>query len=356
MKYKLAEIGKVVGGGTPSTKHPEYYTDSGILWLTPKDLSGYDEMFISKGSRDITQKGMENSSAKLLPVNSILVSSRAPIGYVAIAQNAMATNQGFKSIIPNEELVIPEYLYFVMKTSKKDLEQIASGSTFKEVSTKVMSNFEVDIPSLDEQKRVLSYLLPITKQIEKNSKINDNLLELSDTLFKKMFKLDGDNLISNYLLPKRGKNLLKKNVIPGKVPVVAGGLKPAAFHNESNTKAPVITISASGANAGFLQIWGQEVWSSDSSYIDPAIAENIFFWYILLKNKQEQIFDAQSGSAQPHIYPKHIGNLLVPSLNMIRVREFNNLVTPIFNKIFQNQKENNSLEELKEYLLKKYFN
>lgn len=171
-----------------------------------------------------------------------------------------------------------------------------------------------------------------------------------------MFKLDGDNLISNYLLPKRGKNLLKKNVIPGKVPVVAGGLKPAAFHNESNTKAPVITISASGANAGFLQIWGQEVWSSDSSYIDPAIAENIFFWYILLKNKQEQIFDAQSGSAQPHIYPKHIGNLLVPSLNMIRVREFNNLVTPIFNKIFQNQKENNSLEELKEYLLKKYFN
>lgn len=175
MKYKLSEIGKVVGGGTPSTKHSEYYTDSGIPWLTPKDLSGYDKMYISKGGRDITQEGLENSSAKLLPANSILVSSRAPIGYVAIAKNEVATNQGFKSIIPNRELVIPEYLYFVMQTSKQDLEQIASGSTFKEVSTKVMSNFEVEIPSLDEQNKVLDYLLPITRKIEKNSRINANL-------------------------------------------------------------------------------------------------------------------------------------------------------------------------------------
>lgn len=176
MKYKLSEIGKVVGGGTPSTKHSEYYTDSGIPWLTPKDLSGYDKMYISKGGRDITQEGLENSSAKLLPANSILVSSRAPIGYVAIAKNEVATNQGFKSIIPNRELVIPEYLYFVMQTSKQDLEQIASGSTFKEVSTKVMSNFEVEIPSLDEQNKVLDYLLPITRKIEKNSRINDNFV------------------------------------------------------------------------------------------------------------------------------------------------------------------------------------
>ncbi|MCD5480940.1 restriction endonuclease subunit S [Lactobacillus delbrueckii subsp. bulgaricus] len=171
-----------------------------------------------------------------------------------------------------------------------------------------------------------------------------------------MFKSDGDNLISDYLLPKRGKNLLKKNVVPGKVPVVAGGLKPAAFHNEANTKAPAITISASGANAGFVQIWGQEVWSSDSSYIDTTIAADIFFWYILLKNKQEQIFDAQSGSAQPHIYPKHIGNLTVPNFDMSKVHEFNDLITPIFNKIFQNQKENRDLEEIKIYLLNTYFN
>lgn len=187
MKYKLSEIGKVVGGGTPSTKHPEYYTDSGIPWLTPKDLSGYDKMYISKGGRDITQEGLENSSAKLLPANSILVSSRAPIGYVAIAKNEVATNQGFKSIIPNRELVIPEYLYFVMQTSKQDLEQIASGSTFKEVSTKVMSNFEVEIPSLDEQNKVLDYLLPITRKIEKNSRINANLTNQLNSMFDKMY-------------------------------------------------------------------------------------------------------------------------------------------------------------------------
>lgn len=175
MKYKLSEIGKIVGGGTPSTKHPEYYTKAGIPWVTPKDLSGYNKVFISRGSRDITQEGLENSSAKILPANTILVSSRAPIGYVAIAKNKIATNQGFKSIVPNENIVIPEYLYFLMKTSEQALNQVASGSTFKEVSGKVMSNFEVDVPSIEEQKAVIERLLPITRKIEKNNQINDNL-------------------------------------------------------------------------------------------------------------------------------------------------------------------------------------
>lgn len=356
MKYKLSEIGKVVGGGTPSTKHPEYYTGSGIPWITPKDLSGYDKMYISKGGRDITQEGLENSSAKLLPANSILVSSRAPIGYVAIAENEIATNQGFKSIIPNRELVIPEYLYFVMKTSKQDLEQIASGSTFKEVSTKVMSNFEVEIPSLDEQSKVLDYLLPITRKIEKNSRINDNLFELAKTLFSEEFSSNDEVLLSNYLLPKRGKNLLKKNVVSGEFPVVAGGLKPAAFHNAYNTKAPVITISASGANAGYVQIWEQPVWSSDSSYIDTSITKDIYFWYLLLKKYQKQIFDAQMGSAQPHIYPKHIGNLLIPNISEDSIKDFNITIAPIFKKIFQNKSENNKLKAIKNSLLIKYFN
>ena len=181
------------------------------------------------------------------------------------------------------------------------------------------------------------------------------MLELANTYFKNIFKPSGDSLISDYFLPQRGKNLLKRNVVHGKFPVVAGGLKPAAFHNCSNTKAPVITISASGANAGYVQIWGQEVWSSDSSYIDTTITDDIFFWYLLLKNKQKQIFDAQSGSAQPHIYPKHIGNLSIPNLDMSEVHDFNKLVTPIFNKIFQGQEENRYLIKLKNSLLNKYF-
>ncbi|CDR80400.1 restriction endonuclease subunit S [Lactobacillus delbrueckii] len=187
MKYKLSEIGKIVGGGTPSSKHEEYYTPNGIPWLTPKDLSNYTNMYISRGARDITEEGLKKSSAKLLPAKSILVSSRAPIGYVAIANNSITTNQGFKSIVPNTEVVIPEYLYFVMKKSKAALEQVSSGSTFKEVSTKVMANFEVDIPSIEVQRKILTYLMPISQKIELNKRINDNLVQQLSVGFEKLY-------------------------------------------------------------------------------------------------------------------------------------------------------------------------
>lgn len=148
---------------------------------------------------------------------------------------------------------------------------------------------------------------------------------------------------------------MKKNVIKGSAPVVAGGLKPAAYHNFSNTEATVITISASGANAGYVQIWGEKVWSSDSSYIDSSISKNIYFWFLFLKSKQKQIFDSQTGSAQPHIYPKHIGNILVPKLHENEIQNFNKKLTPFFEKIFQNEKENMTLQNVKTGLLNRYF-
>ena len=356
-RYKISEIGEVVSGGTPSTKYKEYYsTNKDISWITPKDLSGYTKMYISNGERYITSKGLNNSSAKMLPKDTILISSRAPIGYVAIAQKELATNQGFKSIIPDKTKILPEFLYFTMITKKSELENIATGSTFKEVSGKVMKNFEIDVPTIEKQKQIIDKLIPIVRKIELNNEINTNLFELANIIFQQSFNCNGNIPLSHYFLPKRGKNLLKKNVEPGAVPVVAGGLKPAAYHNISNTETPVITISASGANAGYVQIWGQKVWSSDSSYIDSSITDNIYFWYIFLKSRQKQIFDAQTGSAQPHIYPKHIGNLLISELDEEQVQSFNKKVTPIFEKIFQNQRNNSVMEDVKNSLLYKFFN
>lgn len=355
MKYKISELGKVIGGGTPSTKHSEYYTQNGIGWITPKDLSNYNKKIICHGARDITSQGLENSSAKILPKQSILISSRAPIGYVAIAGEKLATSQGFKSIIPDTDKILPDYLYYLMLKNKDNLEKVASGSTFKEISGKTMKKFEVEVPPIKDQRKILSLINPIVDKIELNNQINDNLLELANSMFKNYFNHTGTTRLSTYFLPKRGKNLLKRNVIPGDVPVVAGGLKPAAYHNSSNTKSPVITISASGANAGFVQIWGKEVWSSDSSYIDSSITPYIYFWYLFLKNKQDVIFDSQSGSAQPHIYPKHIGNLIVPNIDSTKIHQFNSLVSPLFKNYFNNQEINNNLEKIKESLLSKYF-
>lgn len=185
--------------------------------------------------------------------------------------------------------------------------------------------------------------------------INDNLEQQALAIFKSWFVDNSDKTrtIGDYVTPRRGKNLLSKDAIPGEVPVVAGGLEPATYHNTANTKAPVLTISASGANAGFVNLWNIPVWSSDSSFIDFEMTPDVYFWYILLKSRQKEIFDSQTGSAQPHIYPQHIAVLPISNLDMRKISEFTELVTPSFKQIGKNQQENNKLIVLRDTLLPK---
>ncbi|ARU20263.1 restriction endonuclease subunit S [Ligilactobacillus salivarius] len=258
-----------------------------------------------------------------------------------------------------QDIINPYYLYYLVTTDKfreVAIKSMSGTSGRQRVQKDQILDFSVDLPSLEDQEKIMKPLKLIDDKISLNTKLNTNLFELANIIFQQSFNCNGNIPLSHYFLPKRGKNLLKKNVEPGAVPVVAGGLKPAAYHNISNTETPVITISASGANAGYVQIWGQKVWSSDSSYIDSSITDNIYFWYIFLKSRQKQIFDAQTGSAQPHIYPKHIGNLLISELDEEQVQSFNKKVTPIFEKIFQNQKNNSVMEDVKNSLLYKFFN
>lgn len=185
-KCKLSDIGNVVGGATPSTKEEEYYGGK-IPWLTPKDLSSYNERYITSGERNITEKGLKSCSAKLLPSGSILFSSRAPIGYVAIAKNPIATNQGFKSIIPNEN-IDSLFLYYLLKHNKEKIESMGSGTTFKEVSGATMKSVEVMIPSsLDIQKQIANILGSLDDKIELNNRINANLEEQAQALFRRWF-------------------------------------------------------------------------------------------------------------------------------------------------------------------------
>lgn len=176
IECKLLDIGEIVGGATPSTKDESNY-DGDIKWLTPKDLSTFSGRFIEKGERSITEKGFKSCSTRLLPVNSILFSSRAPIGYVAIAANEMCTNQGFKSVIPNEK-VDYMFLYYLLKYKKCAIESMGSGTTFKEVSGNVMKNIEVKIPKeVMIQKKIAEILDSIDSKIENNNQINRNLVE-----------------------------------------------------------------------------------------------------------------------------------------------------------------------------------
>lgn len=144
----LSDIGSVVAGGTPSKSKPEYYADQGIAWITPKDLSVNKSKFISHGENDISELGFSKSSAAKMPAGTILFSSRAPIGYIAIAQNEVTTNQGFKSVIPNEN-ISTAYMYFVLNNLLPTIEGMASGSTFKEISGAAMKSVPTVMPDAD---------------------------------------------------------------------------------------------------------------------------------------------------------------------------------------------------------------
>ena len=149
------EIGELVGGGTPSSTNPEFYSENEIPWLTPADLRGYKKKYISKGNRYISLLGLQKSSSRMLPAGSILFSSRAPIGYVAIAFNELSTNQGFKSIVPYN-INMNEFIYYFLKYDTKNIVEISSVTTFKEISGKGMSNIVMPLPPLQEQKRIVA--------------------------------------------------------------------------------------------------------------------------------------------------------------------------------------------------------
>lgn len=174
METTLGELGDIVGGATPSTKREEFYGGN-IAWITPKDLSLFKGRYILFGERNITEAGLASCSAQMMPPNTVLFTSRAPIGYVAIAGQSVCTNQGFKSIVPHE-CVNPLFLYYLLKFNKDRIEAMGSGTTFKEVSGKIMKAVQVSVPcKMEDQKKIASILDSIDSKIENNAKINDNL-------------------------------------------------------------------------------------------------------------------------------------------------------------------------------------
>lgn len=186
-RWELVEVGsiaEVAGGGTPKTSTPEYW-DGPIGWLTPRDLSGNEARYVSGGARSISEAGLSESSARLLPKGTVLVSSRAPIGYVAIASTPLATNQGFKSLVLKEGH-LPEFFFYVMKTKKAEMESVAGGSTFKEISGRVMKTIRVPVPPLEEQRAIAEVLGSLDERISVLTKIAWTTENIRQALFKEL--------------------------------------------------------------------------------------------------------------------------------------------------------------------------
>ena len=221
-------------GGTPSTKNDEYYNGN-ISWITPKDLSNYKYRYISKGERAITELGLQKSSAKLTPKGTVLLTTRAPIGYVAISQNDICTNQGFKSLVPKKGKSVSEFLYYLLKANTHYLKQNSSGSTFGEISGNIVKSLEFCFPPLHIQHRIAEILGALDDKIELNLQMNKSLEEMTMALYKHWFVdfgpfKDGEFVESKLgPIPKWWKVELLNNVVR----IGKKSIKPFEYPNKT---------------------------------------------------------------------------------------------------------------------------
>lgn len=184
---RIGNIGEVIGGGTPSTENEEYW-DGDIPWLSPVDLSDNTNVYVSRGGKNITKLGLQKSSAKMMPKDTVLLSSRAPVGYVALAKNPICTNQGFKSVVCNTSVIQPIYLYFYFRMNKNYLQSIASGATFPELSGSMMKKLKVLLPQMELQKEFSKKANIFISKAELLSEQITNLTQQRDLLLPRLMR------------------------------------------------------------------------------------------------------------------------------------------------------------------------
>lgn len=351
-EYKIGDISEVIGGGTPSTKINEYWGGE-IPWLTPRDLTNHKSVQISKGERSITKLGLDKSSARLLPKGTVLLTSRAPIGYVAIATNPISTNQGFKNLIPKEGISLGLFLYYWLKDNKEYLEANGSGTTFSEISGTVVKLLDISLPPLPEQKAIAEVLSSLDDKIDLLHRQNETLEKMAETLFKKWFVEDADDgweeaEISKIAIFKNGKSKPKSD---GEIPIY-GGNGILGFTNEFNAIGESIIIGRVGAYCGSLYFENRAIWISDNAILLKGKEEEfIYFLFYFLKN--QNLNDLAEGSSHPLLTQTLLNKIqiLIPPIKVINT--FNVQVETWMRKKEYNYKQIHNLEKLRDTLLPK---
>ena len=184
-ELSVSEFAEVIGGTTPSTSISSHFGGD-VPWITPKDLSNFQGRYISRGERNITREGVGAARLQILPKGTVLLSTRAPIGYVAIAANALTTNQGFRNLVVKSGFE-PEYVFYLLKQNTDRLKSFASGTTFGELSGSTLKRLRFSIPPLSEQRAIAHVLGSLDDKIEFNRRMNQTLEEICRALFKFWF-------------------------------------------------------------------------------------------------------------------------------------------------------------------------
>ena len=371
-KCKLSELGEIVGGATPSTKNKFNYGGN-ISWITPKDLTNLKGRFINRGERNITKEGFENSSTKMLPINSVLFSSRAPIGYIAINNmNEVCTNQGFKSIIPNDKINYM-FLYYLLKFNKDRIESLGSGTTFKEISGAVMKNIVVSIPeNKNDQLKIAKVLSKIDEKIELNTHINNNLYEIMKRIFDNWVNnLDNyeesslskiANFINGLAMQKyRAKNEIGLPVI--KIKEMNEGITDNTERCSSNIKEDYII-----EDGDILFAWSgtlcMTIWAQGKAGLNQHIFKvqskkyPKWFYYLWTEYYLGKFVEIAAGKATTmgHIKRKELDTAKVKIPIKKEMDKMDRIMQPMLDKYINNKINNEILKQVRDTILPKLMN
>ncbi len=371
---KFKEITTKIGSGSTPTGGNEAYKAFGTSLI--RSMNVYDFTFKYDGLAFIDEKQANKLKNVSVEENDILLNiTGASVARCCMVPSEILparVNQHVSIIRVDETKANPKYvLFYINSPSYKSyiLGLSASGATREALTKEVIENLTIPLPPLPIQQKIASILSSYDELIENNKQRIRLLEEMAEEIYKEWFVrmrfpgyetakiVDGlpegwkNGTIGDLVEFKKGKNITLDTVTDGDVPVVAGGLTPAYYHNVANTISPTITISASGANAGFVNIYYENIWVSDCSYLDTRSTKTLFFYYLILKTRQNEVFFLQKGSAQPHVYPKDIMTLKMKKPSSDLIEKFETLINPFFEEIKILSQKNQLLQETRDLLL-----
>ncbi len=358
-RVRLGDIAEIIGGGTPSTQITSFWNGS-INWFTATEIG--ITKYVYKSQRTITPLGLKKSSAKLLPIGTILLTSRASIGDCAILKVVATTNQDFQSLIPLEK-VNNEFLYYLILTLKNKLLKLASGSIFLGVSPNKIKNLLIPLPPLNEQiaiANVLSdvdrYLYNLDALILKKESVKK---ALSFELLSQRKRLKGFNQawqrvrLGDIAEIKRGVRITKNELdVFGKYPVVSGGVGFLGYTNNFNRYENTITIAQYGT-AGYVNFQKNKFWANDVCfcvYPNKDVIKNIFLYYFLKVN-QNYLYEISNRNATPYSISKDKildFEILLPPLN--EQAAIANILSDVDSEIISLKNKKRQFENIKKAL------
>jgi type I restriction enzyme S subunit len=373
----LAEICSLITDGKHGDCEPD--DNSGFYFLSCKDVNNGKLNY--RGARQITEVDFHDTHRRTrLEPGDILLTNSGTIGRMAIAPNHELTKRTTfqKSVAilkPLHEEVDSRFLYFALHRELPRLIEFAGGTAQKNLLLRDLRGFRLQLPDLPTQRKIAGILSAYDDLIENNLRRIKILEQMAQSLYREWFvhfRFPGHEsarFVDSSLgrIPKgwevtslgelveirKGKNITKTTIREGSIPVVAGGLTPAYYHDTANTDAPVVTISASGANAGFVNIYFDDVWTSDCSFIDRKATPDVYYFFLMLISRQNEMTGLQRGSAQPHVYPKDIMALEALSASRKIRDDFTQRVTPLFESVRNLHVRNQTLRRTRDLLLPK---